>query len=74
MWGAILGFLLAAGKWGIDLLISSKKRVKDFFAFVKKVGSSIASMRLMKMARKQLEWFKKNPEFKETINDGTEKK
>ena len=61
MWGAILTVGLQIVGWLLDRAGASKESKENFFAWIKKVGSELGSVKLMQYGDKQLEWLKNNP-------------
>lgn len=66
MWTVIIevGFKLLS--WLLDRAKVSKEAKEAFFEFVKKAGSDLGSVKLMKYGDDQLAWLRSNP-WKETV-------
>lgn len=61
MWGAILTVLAQLGIWILGKLNASKEKQENFLKFIKWAANDTKSTKLMKIWRKQQDWFDTHP-------------
>lgn len=66
MWGAIITVALQLVGYFLNKSAVSEANKKRFFELLKLASQDLGSVKLMGYADKQLQWFKDNPEWKES--------